>query len=117
MTPLGAEWAAVTAHDDVSGSIEDLRHLVGKYLAEADAWTRSTLMHSALVDTARRLSAIADDALPATLTNPDHADVVAAFAFAARMQLEHVQSTRRFAWGEAPHIIPRRVGGDRVKRP
>jgi ABC-type arginine transport system ATPase subunit len=112
MTPGGVEWAAVTSGLKAPEAIADLRELVGKYLTEADLWSKSTLMYQALVDTARRLSNVADD--HADDRDPETVAEVAGFAYAGRLQLEHVQSTRRFAWGEPPHVIPRTVRGRRV---
>ena len=103
-------WAEITAHEDVVDGVAELNRLAAEYLVEADLWKRSPHMNRSLIDTAERLAKIAGIAVDRVLIEPSFADVVDAFVFGGRLQLEHVQSTRRFAYGEPPHVVPRRAG-------
>lgn len=102
-------WAEVTAVEDVARGATELRLLASAYMIEANLW-RHDAMHSSLVATADRLARIASIAIDRVIDDPSFADVVDAFVFAGRLQLDHVVSTRRFAYGEAPTVIPRRAG-------
>lgn len=103
-------WQHAVALDDVRTADPELRRLAREYMAESDLWTDPRIRGS-LIYTAHRLVAIADGAVDRVQRDPDHADVVSAFAYAGALQLEHVRSTRRFAaGGDAPQLIPNRGG-------
>lgn len=102
-------WAEVTAAQDVADGVDALRVLAAEYMTEGNLWTHAA-MHARLFETADRLARIAAVAQDRVATDPSFADVVDAFVFAGRLQLDHVQSTRRFAYGNAPTVIPRRAG-------
>lgn len=95
MTTFTPTWAAVTALDAVRADVALLHDLARDYMTEADI-TFDPATRAACIDTAHRLAAIADGALGRVIVDPSHADVVSSFVFAGRLQLEHVQSARRF---------------------
>jgi len=102
-------WAQVTALEDTRLQVDALHALTRDYMTEAGLWV-DVGMHRALIETAHRLASIAEHAIDRVIVDVDHADVVDAFVFAGRLQLDHVQSVRRFAGGQAPTILPRRGG-------
>ncbi len=103
-------WAQVTAAADAHAAAENLRTLSRRYTAEAALWSHAA-MHQSLIETAERLYRIAHET-PDDPADPVYADRLHAFAFAGRLQLEHIQSTRRFAYGQPPTVIPAFGGRD-----